>query len=60
MASRHGHDNMEFIASLEHESKQMEEEGLWSCVVAKVVEDWAKNVSEPGYIPGSIYLYKRL
>ncbi|KAG7224607.1 hypothetical protein INR49_011360, partial [Caranx melampygus] len=62
MASRHGHDNMEFIASLERESKQMEEEGLWSCVVANVVEDWARNVSEPEgcYVPGSIYLYKRL
>lgn len=53
---------MAYKASLERELKQMEEEGLWSCVAAREEENWSKLVSGTGdtYIPGSVYLYKKL
>lgn len=62
MTTRSNHDNLEYKAALEHELKQMEEEGLWSCVQVTEVEDWERAVSEQedGYISGSVYLYKKL
>ncbi|XP_056252921.1 methyltransferase-like protein 27 [Seriola aureovittata] len=62
MTCRHGHDNLPYKAALERELKQMEEEGLWSCVAVTEVENWAREVSgaEGSYISGSVYLYKKL
>ncbi|GAA6223867.1 methyltransferase-like protein 27 isoform X1 [Lates japonicus] len=62
MTCRHGHDNVEYKAALEHELRRMEEEGLWSCVAVTEVENWARAVSEAGdgYVPGSVYLYRKL
>ncbi|XP_029375997.1 methyltransferase-like protein 27 isoform X2 [Echeneis naucrates] len=62
MTTRSNHDNLEYKSALELELKQMEEEGLWSCVQATDVEDWERAVSEQedGYISGSVYLYKKL
>ncbi|XP_053187504.1 methyltransferase-like protein 27 [Scomber japonicus] len=62
MTTRSNHDNLEYKAALDRELKQMEEEGLWSCVEVTEVEDWERAVSEQedGYISGSVYLYKKL
>ncbi|XP_073335525.1 methyltransferase-like protein 27 [Pagrus major] len=62
MTTRSNHDNLEYKASLERELKQMEEEGLWTCVEVSQVVDWERAVSEQehGYIPGAVYLYKKL
>ncbi|CAK6971437.1 methyltransferase-like protein 27 [Scomber scombrus] len=62
MTTRSNHDNLEYKAALGRELKQMEEEGLWSCVDVTEVEDWERAVSEQedGYISGSVYLYKKL
>lgn len=62
MTTRANSDNVEFKAALERELKQMEEEGLWTCVEVAQVEDWERAVSEQedGYICGVVYLYKKL
>ncbi|XP_040908325.1 methyltransferase-like protein 27 isoform X4 [Toxotes jaculatrix] len=62
MTTRSNRDNLEYKGTLEHELKQMEEEGLWSCVEVTEVEEWEKAVSEQedGYISGTVYLYKKL
>lgn len=62
MTTRGNRDNVEYKAALERELKQMEEDGLWNCVEVTEVEDWERAVSEQedGYIPGAVYLYKKL
>ncbi|KAA8586822.1 methyltransferase-like protein 27 isoform X2 [Etheostoma spectabile] len=62
MTTRSNHDNVEYKAALERELKQMEDEGLWTCVEVAEVEDWERAVSqqEDGYIAGAVYLYKKL
>ncbi|XP_070773914.1 methyltransferase-like protein 27 [Enoplosus armatus] len=62
MTTRSNRDNVEYKAALERELKQMEEEGLWTCVEVAEVEDWERAVSEQedGYISGAVYLYKKL
>lgn len=62
MTTRNNCDNREYKAALEGELKQMEREGLWTCVEVTVVEDWERAVSEKeqGYISGTMYLYKKL
>ncbi|XP_031713199.1 methyltransferase-like protein 27 [Anarrhichthys ocellatus] len=62
MTTRSNHTNMEYKAALERELKQMEAEGLWTCVEVAEVEDWERGVSEEdvGYISGAVYLYKKL
>ncbi|KAF3705722.1 Methyltransferase-like protein 27 [Channa argus] len=62
MTTRSNHENQEYKAILERELKQMEEEGLWSCVEVTEVADWERAVSkeEEGYISGAVYLYKKL
>ncbi|CAJ1063781.1 methyltransferase-like protein 27 isoform X2 [Xyrichtys novacula] len=62
MTTRGNQDNLEYKAALEAELKQMEGEGLWSCVEVTEVEKWERAVSEKeeGYIPGTVYLYRRL
>uniref|UniRef100_UPI0037E7B9D3 methyltransferase-like protein 27 isoform X2 n=1 Tax=Semicossyphus pulcher TaxID=241346 RepID=UPI0037E7B9D3 len=62
MTTRGNCDNLDYKAALERELKQMEEEGLWSCVEVTEVEEWEKAVSEKeeGYIPGAVYLYKKI
>lgn len=61
MTTRSNPDNLEYKGALEHELKQMEEEGLWSRVEVTEVEDWERAVSEQedGYISGAVYLYKK-
>ncbi|XP_018547365.1 methyltransferase-like protein 27 isoform X1 [Lates calcarifer] len=62
MTTRGNRDNLEFKGALERELKQMEDEGLWSCVEVTEVKDWERAVSEQedGYISGTVYLYKKL
>lgn len=62
MTTRSNRDNVEYKAALERELKQMEQEGLWTCIEATEVEDWERAVSEQehGYIPGTVYLYKKI
>lgn len=62
MTTRSNRDNVEYKAALERELKQMEQEGLWTCVEFTEVEDWERAVSEQehGYISGAVYLYKKL
>lgn len=62
MTTRGNRDNVEYKAALECELKQMEEEGLWTCVEVAEVEDWERAVSEQedGYISGAVYIYKKL
>ena len=62
MTTRRNQDNAEYKEALERELKQMEADGLWTCVEVSEVEDWERAVSEheDGYIPGVVYLYKRL
>ncbi|XP_015223088.2 methyltransferase-like protein 27 isoform X1 [Lepisosteus oculatus] len=61
MTTRGNTSNKEFKAQLECLLKEMEREGLWVCVSVTEVEDWEKAVSadETGYIPGSVYLYRK-
>ncbi|XP_035811841.2 methyltransferase-like protein 27 isoform X2 [Amphiprion ocellaris] len=62
MTTRSNRDNLEYKASLDSELRQMEEEGLWTCVEVTQVKDWEKAVSEheDGYISGAVYLYEKL
>lgn len=62
MTTRSNSDNLEYKAALEGELKQMEREGLWTCVAAAEVEEWERAVSEKehGYISGVVYLYQKL
>ncbi|XP_034406697.1 methyltransferase-like protein 27 [Cyclopterus lumpus] len=62
MTTRSNLKNVEYKAALEHELKQMEDEGLWTCVEVAEVEDWERAVSEQenGYISGVVYLYRKL
>ncbi|KAM6907272.1 methyltransferase-like protein 27 [Xenentodon cancila] len=62
MTTRSNCDNLEYKAALESELRQMEEEGLWTCVEVTEVDEWEKAVSEQedGYISGAVYLYKRI
>lgn len=62
MTTRSNYDNDEYKSDLEHELKQMEQEGLLTCVEVTEVEEWEKAVSEKehGYIPGAVYLYQKL
>ncbi|AWO99852.1 putative Williams-Beuren syndrome chromosomal region 27 protein-like isoform 2 [Scophthalmus maximus] len=62
MTTRANQENLEYKGALELELKQMEEDGLWSCVEVTNVQDWERAVSEKGdgYIPGAVYLYKKL
>lgn len=61
MTTRHGPDDLAYTAGLHREQKQMEAEGLWSCVNVTRVENWLKSITaEPGFIPGSVYVYKKL
>nr|XP_046266180.1 methyltransferase-like protein 27 [Scatophagus argus]XP_046266181.1 methyltransferase-like protein 27 [Scatophagus argus]XP_046266182.1 methyltransferase-like protein 27 [Scatophagus argus] len=62
MTTRSNHDNVEYKVALARELKRMEEEGLWTCVEVTEVEEWERAVSEQedGYIPGAVYLYKKL
>ncbi|KAM9729143.1 methyltransferase-like protein 27 isoform 2-T3 [Menidia menidia] len=62
MTTRSNQDNLEYKATLELELRQMEKEGLWTCVEVTEVDKWERAVSdqEDGYIPGAVYLYKKL
>uniref|UniRef100_A0A1A8BBL5 Williams Beuren syndrome chromosome region 27 n=1 Tax=Nothobranchius kadleci TaxID=1051664 RepID=A0A1A8BBL5_NOTKA len=62
MTTRSNHDNLEYKAALERELKQMEEEGLWTCLEVTEVQDWERAVTEQedGYISGAVYIYKKL
>lgn len=62
MTTRSNRDNVEYKAALERELKQMEDEGLWTCVEIIEVEEWERGVSEQedGYIGGAMYLYRKL
>ncbi|XP_054610451.1 methyltransferase-like protein 27 [Dunckerocampus dactyliophorus] len=62
MTTRGNLDNASYKAALEDEIKQMEEEGLWRCVEVKEVKEWERAVreNEEGYIPGCVYLFKKL
>ncbi|TNN48301.1 Williams-Beuren syndrome chromosomal region 27 protein [Liparis tanakae] len=62
MTTRSNLENLEYKAALDRELKQMEDEGLWTCVEVAEVEDWERAVSEQedGYIPGVVYLYRKL
>ncbi|XP_038563949.1 methyltransferase-like protein 27 isoform X1 [Micropterus salmoides] len=62
MTTRSNRDNVDYKAALERELKQMEEEGLWTCVEVAEVDDWERAVSEleDGYISGAVYLYKKM
>lgn len=61
MTTRGNFDNVKYKLCLECELKQMEQEGLWTCVEVTEVEDWELAVSEVehGYIPGTVYLYQK-
>ncbi|KAM9333856.1 methyltransferase-like protein 27 [Pholidichthys leucotaenia] len=61
MTTRGNRGNLEYKAMLESELKQMEKEGLWTCVKVTEVEEWERGVSEQedGYISGAVYLYKK-
>nr|ACQ57978.1 Williams-Beuren syndrome chromosomal region 27 protein [Anoplopoma fimbria] len=62
MTTRSNHANLEYKAALEHELKQMQDEGLCTCVEVTEVKDWERGVSEQedGYISGAVYIYKKL
>lgn len=61
MTTRGNNDNVKYKVSLECELEQMEQEGLWTRVEVTEVGDWELAVSEEehGYIPGTVYLYKK-
>ncbi|CAG08869.1 unnamed protein product [Tetraodon nigroviridis] len=62
MTTRGNDDNLEYKAALKGELEQMEQEGLWTYVEVAEVEEWERAVSEKehGYIPGVVYLYRKL
>lgn len=62
MTTRSNADNVEYKSALDGVLKEMEREGLWTCVEAAEVEDWERAVSEKehGYIGGAVYLYQKL
>ncbi|XP_006784905.1 methyltransferase-like protein 27 isoform X2 [Neolamprologus brichardi] len=62
MTTRSNQDNLEYKGFLDSELRQMENEGLWTCVEVTEVENWERAVSEheDGYISGAVYLYKKL
>ncbi|XP_061755164.1 methyltransferase-like protein 27 isoform X1 [Nerophis ophidion] len=62
MTTRSNHDNAGYKLALEGETKRMEEEGLWRAVEVLEVKEWERAVSEmeEGYIPGCVYLFKKL
>ncbi|XP_029956540.1 methyltransferase-like protein 27 [Salarias fasciatus] len=62
MTTRSNRDNLQYKASLEGLLGQLEEEGLWTRVEVTEVQQWERAVSEheDGYIPGVVYLYKKL
>ncbi|XP_076025125.1 methyltransferase-like protein 27 [Genypterus blacodes] len=62
MTTRHNKGNLVFKMDLELLLKQMEEEGLWSCVKITQVKEWERAASEEeeGYIPGAVYIYRKL
>lgn len=62
MTTRSNRDNLQYKATLEGLLKQMEEEGLWTRVEVTEVQQWEKAVSEheDGYIPGVVYLYRKI
>lgn len=62
MTTRNNQDNVEYKKALDQELKQMEEEGIWSCVEVVNVDEWERAVSEQedGYISGTVYVYKKL
>lgn len=61
MTTRHGPDDLVYTDELHREQKKMEAEGLWSCVNITRVENWLKSITaEPGFIPGSVYIYRKL
>lgn len=62
MTTRSNLENLEYKAALDSELRQMEEEGLWTCVEVTQVKDWERAVSEQeeGYISGVVYVYKKL
>lgn len=62
MTTRNNQDNLEYKGFLDSELRQMENEGLWTCVEVTEVENWERAVSEheDGYISGAVYLYKKL
>ncbi|KAF6715761.1 Williams-Beuren syndrome chromosomal region 27 protein [Oryzias melastigma] len=61
MTTRSNCDNLEYKIALERELKQMENDGLWTCVEVTDVKDWERAVSEQedGYISGAVYLFKK-
>lgn len=62
MTTRSNRDNLQYKAGLDVLLKKMEEERLWTCVEVTEVKQWERAVSEheEGYIPGVVYLYKKL
>lgn len=63
MTCRHSPDNLEYRTALERELKQMEDEGLWSCVAVTEVEKWIRGVPAvqgDDFSSGYVYLYKKL
>ncbi|XP_076024613.1 methyltransferase-like protein 27 [Genypterus blacodes] len=62
MTTRNIKGNLVFKMDLELLLKQMEEEGLWSCVKINQVKEWerASSEEEEGYIPGAVYIYRKL
>ncbi|XP_068187582.1 methyltransferase-like protein 27 [Antennarius striatus] len=62
MTTRDSCDNAEFKHALENELKQMEEEGLWTCVEVTKEREWIKMKPERGYnyMTGIVYLYKKI
>lgn len=60
MTTSHGLDDLVYTAALEREQKQIEDEGLWKCVAVTPVEKWLRSMTEEtGYMPGSVYVYKK-
>ncbi|CAM9298112.1 unnamed protein product [Lampetra planeri] len=62
MTTRGNKDNVHYKTALESEIKQMEKEGLWTCVEVNEVKDWERGVAhgDENYISGAVYLCRRL
>ncbi|XP_054610446.1 methyltransferase-like protein 27 [Dunckerocampus dactyliophorus] len=62
MTTRGNPENLSYKAALEDEIKRMEEEGLWCGVDVTEVKEWerAVNEHEEDYVPGCVYLFKKL
>ncbi|KAM9788862.1 methyltransferase-like protein 27 [Neosynchiropus ocellatus] len=62
MTTRSNADNLAYRSALEKEMKNMEEEGAWRCEGVTEVQQWERAVAEheDGYIPGAVYLYRKL